>query len=89
MFGRAACRARGLQATWVSGGGTPTERWQASEHTAVLTEVRVGTYVYGDRMCMADASVTAGDCALRVRATVVSRPTETRAILPSGGEELR
>ena len=43
-----------------------------------VTEVRAGTYVYGDRSCIANGSVPLDDCALRVRATVVSRPTPDR-----------
>ena len=43
-----------------------------------VTEVRAGTYVYGDRSCIANGSVPLEDCALRVRATVVSRPTPDR-----------
>ncbi len=53
-----------------------------------MTEVRAGTYVYGDRSCIANGSVPLTDCALRVRATVVSRPTPDRAILDSGSKAL-
>ena len=45
---------------------------------AEITEVRAGTYVYGDRSCIANGSVPLEDCALRIRATVVSRPTAER-----------
>ncbi|HEY2654962.1 MAG TPA: alanine racemase, partial [Solirubrobacteraceae bacterium] len=84
----AAARDRGLEPRWISGGGTPTERWKATEDAPVLTEVRAGTYVYGDRMCIANGSVTLEDCALRLRATVVSRPTEDRAIIDAGSKAL-
>jgi D-serine deaminase-like pyridoxal phosphate-dependent protein len=83
-----AAAARGLDARWVSGGGTPAERWRATEAAPALTEVRVGTYIYGDRMCVADGSVARGDCALHVRATVVSRPAPGRAILDAGSKAL-
>jgi D-serine deaminase-like pyridoxal phosphate-dependent protein len=53
-----------------------------------VTEVRAGTYVYGDRSCIANGSVPLEDCALRIRATVVSRPTATRGILDSGSKTL-
>jgi D-serine deaminase-like pyridoxal phosphate-dependent protein len=84
--GVAAAQARGLDAMWISGGGTPVARWRALEPP--ITEVRAGTYVYGDRMCVADGSVTRADCALHVRATVVSRPAPHRAILDTGSKSL-
>lgn len=77
---------RGLAVDWVSGGGTPTAR--SSHELADLTEVRVGTYVYGDRACAADGSVPATKCALHIIATVVSRPTRDRAILDAGSKAL-
>lgn len=80
--------ARGLTPTWVSGGGTPLDRLRAADAAAVLTEVRMGTYIYGDRMCMADGSVPLADCALRVRAMVVSRPVPERAIIDAGSKAL-
>lgn len=83
-----AAGARGLDPSWVSGGGTPAERWEATAQAPVLTEVRVGTYLYADRMCLADGSAVLADCALHVRATVVSRPTGDRAILDTGSKAL-
>jgi D-serine deaminase-like pyridoxal phosphate-dependent protein len=80
--------ARGLDVRWVSGGGTPAGRWEATREAPVLTEVRAGTYVYGDRMCIADGSVGLEDCALRLRVTVVSRPTSERAIVDAGSKAL-
>jgi D-serine deaminase-like pyridoxal phosphate-dependent protein len=70
----------------VSGGGTPTAR--RTHEIGEVTEVRVGTYVYGDRACIANGSVPLDDCALRVVATVVSRPTRGRAILDAGSKTL-
>ncbi len=78
--------ARGLEVRTVSGGGTPG--FFASHQTPELTEVRAGTYVYGDRSCIANGTVTLEDCALRIRATVVSRPTPDRAILDAGSKAL-
>jgi D-serine deaminase-like pyridoxal phosphate-dependent protein len=83
-----SAKARGLEPTWVSGGGTPAARWQALEQAPVITEVRAGTYLYADRMCLADGSASLEDCALQVRATVVSRPTADRAILDTGSKGL-
>jgi D-serine deaminase-like pyridoxal phosphate-dependent protein len=83
---REAVEARGLRVSRVSAGGTPSH--QINHVVGEVTEVRAGTYVYGDRSCIANGSVPEGDCALRVRATVVSRPTAERAILDAGSKTL-
>ena len=83
-----AVRARGLEPDWVSGGGTGQERWDAARGAGSITELRPGTYVYGDRACLADGSISVEDCALHVRATVVSRPTATRAMIDAGSKAL-
>jgi D-serine deaminase-like pyridoxal phosphate-dependent protein len=70
----------------VSVGGTPTA--SSVHELGVATELRVGTYVYGDRACLANGSVPLADCALRVLATVVSTPTPDRAILDTGSKAL-
>jgi D-serine deaminase-like pyridoxal phosphate-dependent protein len=78
--------ARGLEARRVSGGGTlATYRMTAADG---LTEVRAGTYVYGDRTHVVNGAMRLEDCALHVRATVVSRPTSDRAILDAGSKAL-
>jgi D-serine deaminase-like pyridoxal phosphate-dependent protein len=79
-------RARGLAVETVSGGGTPT--FFTNHEVPEITEVRAGTYVYGDRACIANGSVPFGDCAIRVRTTVVSRPTADRVILDAGSKTL-
>lgn len=76
----------GLEIDWVSGGGTPGAR--TTHEVAVVTELRAGTYVYGDRACAADGSVPLESCALHVVATVVSRPTPERAIVDAGSKAL-
>ncbi|MFN8564395.1 MAG: hypothetical protein U0703_22895 [Anaerolineae bacterium] len=53
-----------------------------------LTEIRVGTYVFNDWTTVTRGWCPLDDCAMTVRATVVSRPTETRAILDSGSKTL-
>ncbi|TML84131.1 MAG: D-TA family PLP-dependent enzyme [Actinobacteria bacterium] len=83
---REAIEARGLRVERVSAGGTPTHL--INHLVGEVTEVRAGTYVYGDRSCIANGSVPLEDCALRIRATVVSRPTPDRAILDSGSKTL-
>jgi D-serine deaminase-like pyridoxal phosphate-dependent protein len=79
-------RARGLEVRTVSAGGTPT--LFTNHEVPEVTEVRAGTYLYGDRSCIANGSVPLEDCALRVRATVVSRPTADRGLLDSGSKTL-
>jgi D-serine deaminase-like pyridoxal phosphate-dependent protein len=70
----------------ISGGGTPSLMDAAL--SPVLTEYRAGTYIYNDRSLVARRACTLAECALTVLATVVSRPTETRAILDSGSKSL-
>jgi D-serine deaminase-like pyridoxal phosphate-dependent protein len=79
-------RARGLDVRVVSAGGTPT--FFSNHEVPEITEVRAGTYVYGDRSCIANGAVPLEDCALRIRATVVSRPTAERGILDAGSKTL-
>jgi D-serine deaminase-like pyridoxal phosphate-dependent protein len=83
---REAIERTGLQVERISGGGTPTAR--RTHEIGEVTEVRVGTYVYGDRACIANGSVPLEDCALTVLATVVSRPTSERAIIDAGSKTL-
>ncbi|WP_096358732.1 D-TA family PLP-dependent enzyme [Variibacter gotjawalensis] len=54
----------------------------------MVTEHRAGTYIYNDRMMVAAGVATWDDCAMRIRATVVSRPTDDRAILDTGSKVL-
>jgi D-serine deaminase-like pyridoxal phosphate-dependent protein len=70
----------------ISCGGTPTAL--DSHSLAPLTELRVGTYIYNDRMMMAAGAASLSDCAFAINATVVSRPTKDRAILDSGSKTL-
>lgn len=76
----------GLAVETVSGGGSPLA-WRAQEFPEV-TEHRAGTYVYGDRYCMAHGANTLEQCALTVITTVVSRPTAERGILDAGSKTL-
>jgi D-serine deaminase-like pyridoxal phosphate-dependent protein len=76
----------GLAARIVSSGGTP-DIWRAHENTAA-TEHRPGTYIYLDRYQVAKNVGAIDDCAMTVLSTVVSRPTETRAILDAGSKAL-
>lgn len=83
---RVAIEAEGLVVARVSGGGTGHAF--STHESGEVTELRVGTYVYGDRACVANGSVPLATCALRVHATVVSRPTDSRVILDAGSKTL-
>jgi D-serine deaminase-like pyridoxal phosphate-dependent protein len=76
----------GIPVPVVSGGGTPGIF--TAQNLGVLTEHRAGTCVYNDVMVVASGTATWDDCAMRVRTTVVSRPTATRAILDAGTKVL-
>lgn len=76
----------GLTPAIVSNGGTP-DLWRAHEVPAA-TEHRPGTYIYMDRFQVAKGVGGFQDCALTVLATVVSRPTEDRAIVDAGSKAL-
>jgi D-serine deaminase-like pyridoxal phosphate-dependent protein len=76
----------GVSCPVVTSGGTP-DMWRRPD-ASVITEQRPGTYIYMDRSQVAKGAATLDDCALTVLATVVSRPTSTRAILDSGSKAL-
>ena len=78
-------RAAGLDVETVSAGGTPT-MWASGELRPTVTEYRVGTYAFHDRATVAAGAATAGEVALTVRATVVSRPSADRAVLDAGSK---
>jgi D-serine deaminase-like pyridoxal phosphate-dependent protein len=79
-------RNAGIPVPVVSGGGTPALA-RVGEFP-MMTEHRAGTYVYNDVMMVTAGAATWDDCAMRVRATVVSRPTPERAILDAGSKVL-
>lgn len=74
----------GIELPCVSGGGTP-EMYNAHKHPSV-TEHRAGMYVYGDRYTLRSGAMTLEQCSLAVLTTVVSKPTETRAVLDAGSK---
>ena len=83
---RVALAETGLPPPVISAGGSPG-LYRAHLVTAA-SEHRPGTYIYSDRMQVAWGLGTWDDCAMTVLATVVSRPTETRAILDAGSKAL-
>lgn len=83
---RARLHAAGLEAAIISTGGTP-DLWRAHDVRSA-TEYRPGTYIYLDRFQVAAGVGPLEACALTVLATVVSRPTPTRAVLDAGSKAL-
>lgn len=76
----------GLPLRIISNGGSPD--FFPTQAAGSATEHRPGTYIYSDRMQVSFGSGTLDDCALTVVATVVSRPTDDRAILDAGSKAL-
>jgi D-serine deaminase-like pyridoxal phosphate-dependent protein len=76
----------GIPVPHLSGGGTPA--LAGVGEVPIVTEHRAGTYIYNDVMMVNAGVATWANCAMRVRATVVSRPTPTRAILDAGSKVL-
>jgi D-serine deaminase-like pyridoxal phosphate-dependent protein len=76
----------GIPVPIVSGGGTPA-LWTAQD-LPMLTEHRAGTYLYNDVMMVESKAATWDNCAMRVRATVVSRPTDGRCVIDAGTKVL-
>jgi D-serine deaminase-like pyridoxal phosphate-dependent protein len=74
----------GIPVPVVSGGGSPAVSLVGD--FPMLTEHRAGTYIYNDVMQVTAGAATWDDCAFTVRVTVVSRPTETRAIFDGGSK---
>jgi D-serine deaminase-like pyridoxal phosphate-dependent protein len=72
----------GVSCGQISSGGSPN-MWRAHEVEGV-TEHRAGTYVYYDYSMVSYGVCEITDCALTVMATIVSRPTDDRAIIDAG-----
>jgi D-serine deaminase-like pyridoxal phosphate-dependent protein len=77
---------RNLPVETVSVGGTPT-MWSAAELRPLVSEYRVGTYVFNDRNTLATGAAALDEVALTIAATVVSR-RDGRAILDAGSKAL-
>ncbi|MGA0540422.1 D-TA family PLP-dependent enzyme [Neotabrizicola sp. VNH66] len=78
--------AKGIDCPVRSNGGSP-DLWQA-HLVPSATEHRAGTYVYNDRSMLRAGECGPEDLAMHVLATVVSRPTDTRAVLDAGSKAL-
>lgn len=77
-------RAEGLPIHEVSAGSTPTAR--ACAAVPGITEVRPGTYVFGDYMMAAKGVISYEQAALSILCTVVSRPGPERATVDGGSK---
>ncbi|NUQ00955.1 MAG: alanine racemase [Armatimonadetes bacterium] len=79
-----AVRRAGLPCEEIAPGATPT----AADLAAYpgVTEVRPGTYIFYDAMCMETMDLTPADCAVRVITTVVDLPTRDRVIIDGGSK---
>jgi len=80
----AALAAAGLHAEIVSGGSTP-----GAAKTPLIprtTEIRPGTYVFGDAGCVANNLATVDECALRVLVTVVSTAIPGQCVIDGGSK---
>lgn len=79
-------QAAGISLPVISSGGSP-DMWQAHE-MPLATEYRIGTYVYNDMSLVRQNTCKISDCALTVLATVVSVPSNRRAIIDAGSKVL-
>jgi D-serine deaminase-like pyridoxal phosphate-dependent protein len=80
----AQLRAAGIAVRELSVGSTPTASWTQ----AGPTEMRPGSYVYGDAQQVVLGAMTVEECALGVVATVVSTPASDRAVIDAGSKAL-
>ena len=77
-------RAAGIPIRTVAVGSTPTAL--AAATVPGVTEVRAGTYVFGDALSVTWGAITEEEIALSVLCTVVSRPTPERATIDGGSK---
>jgi D-serine deaminase-like pyridoxal phosphate-dependent protein len=76
------CEREGLRIRVVSVGSTPTARIAATVQG--VTEIRPGTYVFNDVQQLRLGVASEDDCAARILATVVARPTAERFLIDAG-----
>jgi D-serine deaminase-like pyridoxal phosphate-dependent protein len=78
-------RQSGIEVRELSVGSTPTAGLALRDG---ITEMRPGTYIYGDANQVTLGSQALEDCALAVVATVVSTPAPNRAVADAGSKAL-
>lgn len=77
-------RQTGLDIHSVSVGSTPTG--MACATVPGITEIRPGTYVFGDDMQLLNGACQREDVALHILCTVISRPSRTTATVDAGSK---
>jgi len=75
-------RDRGILVDILSVGSTPSSRYVAKVDG--VTEIRPGTYVFGDLMQVSMGAHRLENCALTIKVTIVSRPATDRAVIDAG-----
>ncbi|GGD93698.1 alanine racemase [Paenibacillus nasutitermitis] len=75
-------RRLGFAIATISAGSTPVSRFASSMNG--ITEIRPGTYVFGDLTQVKTQALDIEQCALTVLATVISRPAPDRAVIDAG-----
>jgi D-serine deaminase-like pyridoxal phosphate-dependent protein len=78
-------RQGGIEVRELSVGSTPTAGLALRDG---ITEMRPGTYIYGDANQVTLGSQAVEDCALAVVATVVATPARDRAVADAGSKAL-
>src|SRR5205807_7137674 len=78
-------RQTGIEVREASIGSTPTAGLALR---GGITEIRPGTYIYGDANQVTLGSQPLEDCALAVVATVVSTPAPNRVVVDAGSKSL-
>jgi D-serine deaminase-like pyridoxal phosphate-dependent protein len=82
---KALIEEAGIAVPRITAGNSPN-MWHTGD--SAVTERRPGTYIYFDREQVSHGAARFEDCALTVLATVVSRPTSTRAVIDAGSKSL-
>ncbi|MDI3341248.1 MAG: alanine racemase [Sphaerobacter sp.] len=82
----ALLRANGIPVDTVSVGSTPASWYTPT--VSGITEMRPGTYVFNDNSAFRFGRVGVDGCALRVLATVISRPAPDQAVIDAGSKTL-
>lgn len=79
-------RDAGIEVSRVSIGASAGARAAVGVHG--ITEVRAGSYLFNDRAQIKMGSAEPATCAATVMATVISVPTQTRAVIDAGAKAL-
>lgn len=75
-------RREGFNIDLISIGSTPAAHF--AESVEGITELRAGTYIFGDLSQVALGTCRLDECALSVKVTIVSRPSIDRAVIDAG-----